>query len=226
MKELLYRSQKERNRIVVSSFEAIKTTNVKVNLIAENSTMQTNTSEFSHLQSQPRQKSVQEPGLGPSSVHASSATVGGSRPSCFLLCLDCYRLDIAGELAEVDASWHAFDGSTNVLMLIWYCPSLDVPDIFTEFHGLLSNKIYNSTIIQWSESAAITNTNHPAFLSLMLTRVNMTNGMLPVGFTSADTPLGLYDFEFCVTNLLYLMISTQSGLSGHMSSLETLCNSH
>ncbi|KAL4156853.1 hypothetical protein PRNP1_005879 [Phytophthora ramorum] len=35
----------------------------------------------------------------------------------------------------------------------------------------------------------------------MMVRVNMTDGLLPAGFLSSDTPLNLYDFEFCVTNL-------------------------
>ncbi|KAG2775351.1 hypothetical protein PC116_g20379 [Phytophthora cactorum] len=87
------------------------------------------------------------------------------------------------------------------MMVIKHCPLVDIPDTFNEFHQLISVKVYNSTIVEWRESAAITNTNHPAFLSVMLVRVNMTNGQLPAGFQSIDTPLNLYDYEFCITNL-------------------------
>ncbi|KAG6970281.1 hypothetical protein JG688_00004928 [Phytophthora aleatoria] len=111
-----------------------------------------------------------------------------SRPSCFLLCLDCYRLGISGHLGE----------------LIRHCPALEVPDLFNDFHNLLSIKIYNSTIVEWRDSVAITNKNHPGLLSLMLVRVNMTDGVLPSGFLSSDTPLQLYDIEMCVTNLCEL----------------------
>ncbi|KAG7376229.1 Centrosomal protein of 41 kDa [Phytophthora pseudosyringae] len=124
-----------------------------------------------------------------------------SRPSCFLVSLDCHQLGISGQIDEVDEKWHEFDGSTVVMMVIRHCTSLDVPDVFNEFHQLISVKLYNSTIVDWRESAAITNTNHPEFLSLMLVRVNMTDGVLPAAFLSSDTPLNLYDFEMCITNL-------------------------
>ncbi|KAK1944482.1 hypothetical protein P3T76_004394 [Phytophthora citrophthora] len=124
-----------------------------------------------------------------------------SRPYCFLVSLDCYRLGISGHLEEVDLKWREFDGSTVVMMVIKHCPQLDVPDTFNEFHQLISIKVYNTTILEWRESTAITNTNHPNFLSLMLVRVNMTDGHLPAGFQSTEMPLNLYDFEFCVTNL-------------------------
>ncbi|OWZ00523.1 hypothetical protein PHMEG_00028264 [Phytophthora megakarya] len=124
-----------------------------------------------------------------------------SRPYCFLVCLDCHRLGISGHLEEIDTKWREFDGSTAVMMVIKHCPSLDIPDIFAEFHQLISTKVYNSTIVEWRNSAAITNSNHPEFLSLMLVRVNMTDGQLPEGFQSTEMPINLYDFEFCITNL-------------------------
>ncbi|KUF79794.1 hypothetical protein AM587_10010638 [Phytophthora nicotianae] len=123
------------------------------------------------------------------------------RPYCFLISLDCHRLQISGQLEEIDIKWREFDGSTVVMMVIKHCPLVDIPDTFNEFHQLISVKVYNSTIVEWRESAAITNTNHPAFLSLMLVRTNMTNGELPAGFQSSDPPLNLYDYEFCITNL-------------------------
>eukprot|EP00644_Phytophthora_capsici_P011809 jgi/Phyca11/106326/e_gw1.12.209.1 len=124
-----------------------------------------------------------------------------SRPYCFLVSLDCHRLGIAGQLEEVDLKWREFDGSTVVMMVIKHCPRLSVPDTFNEFHQLISIKVYNTTILEWHESAAITNANHPNFLSLMLVRVNMTDGHLPAGLQSTEMPLNLYDFEFCITNL-------------------------
>ncbi|EEY64904.1 uncharacterized protein PITG_16230 [Phytophthora infestans T30-4] len=123
------------------------------------------------------------------------------RPYCFMISLDCHRLQMSGQLDEVDTKWREFDGSTVIMMVIKHCPLVDIPDTFTDFHQLISGKVYNSTIVEWRESAAITNTNHPAFLSLMLVRVNMTDGQLPAGFQSFDTPLNLYDYEFCITNL-------------------------
>ncbi|EEY64564.1 uncharacterized protein PITG_22584 [Phytophthora infestans T30-4] len=90
------------------------------------------------------------------------------RPCCFLVSFDCHRLQISGQLEEVDSKWREFDGSTVALMVIKHCPFVAIPDTFNEFHELIIVKIYNSTIVDWRESAAITNTNHPAFLTLMV----------------------------------------------------------
>ncbi|ETO86059.1 hypothetical protein F444_00360 [Phytophthora nicotianae P1976] len=82
-----------------------------------------------------------------------------------------------------------------------HCPNLEMPDSISEFHGLHGIKVYNSTILDWGESAAITGANHPELTSLYIVRTNMTDGMLPAGFQSVDFPQNLYDIEFCVTNL-------------------------
>ncbi|GMF43716.1 unnamed protein product [Phytophthora fragariaefolia] len=126
---------------------------------------------------------------------------GVSSPSCYLVGLDCHRLNISGKRDEVDSLWHEFGGSSVVMMLIRHCPSLEVPDVFNEFHQIHGLKVYNSTIVQWRASAAITHTNHPLLASVLLLHVNMSDGLLPAGFQSSDFPRHLYDFEMCVTNL-------------------------
>ncbi|KAE9027993.1 hypothetical protein PR001_g10410 [Phytophthora rubi] len=126
---------------------------------------------------------------------------GASRPACYLVGLDCYTLAISGKKDEVEVKWGEFDSSTVVQLLIRHCPSLQVPDSISEFHGLHGIKVYNSTIVDWGESAALSNTNHPDIMSLYLARVNMTDGVLSKGFQSIDFPQNLNDIEFCVTNL-------------------------
>ncbi|KAE9143656.1 hypothetical protein PF006_g11338 [Phytophthora fragariae] len=108
---------------------------------------------------------------------------------------------ISGKKDEVEVKWGEFDSSTVVQLLIRHCPSLQVPDSISEFHGLHGIKVYNSTIVDWGESAALSNTNHPDIMSLYLARVNMTDGVLSKGFQSIDFPQNLNDIEFCVTNL-------------------------
>ncbi|KAE9255369.1 hypothetical protein PF004_g600 [Phytophthora fragariae] len=105
------------------------------------------------------------------------------------------------DATEVDEKWSEFDSFTVVQMLIRHCPALEVPARFSDFHSLRGIKVYNSTIVDWGESAALTSTNHPTLLSLFLIRVNMTDGVLSAGFLSADFPPTVYDVEFCVTNL-------------------------
>ncbi|KAG3029186.1 hypothetical protein PC128_g17501 [Phytophthora cactorum] len=124
-----------------------------------------------------------------------------SRPSCYLAGLDCHALGISGTLDKVQEKWREFDASTVVQLLIRHCPALEVPDIFSDFSGLRGIKVYNTTIVDWSDSAAITLANHPGMSSLILVRVNMTNGLLPAGLQSSDFPPTLYDIEICVTNL-------------------------
>ncbi|KAG7383072.1 Centrosomal protein of 41 kDa [Phytophthora pseudosyringae] len=124
-----------------------------------------------------------------------------SRPSCYLVDLDCHALGISGGKGEVEGKWSEFDASTVVQLLIRHCPGLEVPEVFTEFSGLHGMKVYNSTIVQWGEPAAITNAKHPTMAALYLVRVNMTDGVLPMGLRSLDFPKNLIDVEFCVTNL-------------------------
>ncbi|ETN23762.1 hypothetical protein PPTG_00288 [Phytophthora nicotianae INRA-310] len=124
-----------------------------------------------------------------------------SRTSCYLAGLDCHTLGISGKKDEVDEKWREFDASTIVQLLIRHCTEFEMPDIFSEFHELVNVKVYNTTINEWGGSAAITSTNQPGMSSLLFVRVNMTDGLLPVGLLSTDFPQTLYDIEFCVTNL-------------------------
>ncbi|KAJ8566320.1 hypothetical protein ON010_g6807 [Phytophthora cinnamomi] len=126
---------------------------------------------------------------------------GVSRPSCYLAGLDCHTLGISGSIEEVEEKWREFDSSTVVQLLIRHCPALEVPDIFSDFYRLRGIKVYNTTIITWGESAAITNANHPEMATLFIVRVNMTDGLLPPGFQAHDFPQCLTDIEICVTNL-------------------------
>ncbi|KAF4150361.1 hypothetical protein GN958_ATG00418 [Phytophthora infestans] len=124
-----------------------------------------------------------------------------SRPSCYLVGLDCHTLAISGKSDEVEDKFSEFDGSTVVQLLIRHCSALEMVGSINEFHGVRGIKVYNSTIVDWGESAAITNTNHPEIVSLYVVRTNMTGGVLPAGLQSIDFPRNLYDIEICVTNL-------------------------
>ncbi|KAG2780665.1 hypothetical protein PC129_g9857 [Phytophthora cactorum] len=125
-----------------------------------------------------------------------------SRPSCYLVGLDCHTLAISGKMSEVEEKWSEFERSTVVQLRILHCPALEMPPSISKFNALHGVKVYNSTIVDWGESAAFTSLNHPNIRSLYLVRVNMTDGLLPAGFHTTDFPPNLRDFEFCVTNLL------------------------
>ncbi|KAG3239248.1 hypothetical protein PI124_g15807 [Phytophthora idaei] len=124
-----------------------------------------------------------------------------SRASCYLVGLDCHKLGISGEKNDFEMMWSEFDASTVVQLLIRHCPGLEMPEILTKFSGLHGIKVYNTTIRQWGESAALTNSNHPTMASLYLARVNLTDGLLPIGLQSPDFPSSMNDIEIYVTNL-------------------------
>ncbi|KAL4172405.1 hypothetical protein KRP22_007569 [Phytophthora ramorum] len=124
-----------------------------------------------------------------------------SKPACYLAILDCHRLGIAGAKDEVEARWSEFDRSTVVTLVIRHCTALQVPDSIGDFHLTTGIKIYNSTINDWGETAAVTNANHPALIWLYFVRVHLPDGRLPEGVLAADFPGNLYDLEFTYTNL-------------------------
>ncbi|KAF1783203.1 hypothetical protein PC129_g8648 [Phytophthora cactorum] len=124
-----------------------------------------------------------------------------SSPACYLAVLDCHHLGISGKKDEVEAKWNEFDRSTVVTLVIRHCPALEVPDTISDFHITTGIKVYNSTINEWGESAAITNTNHPALIWFYFVRVHVKDGVLPEGVLSVDFPGNLYDLEFTYTNI-------------------------
>ncbi|POM78038.1 Hypothetical protein PHPALM_4483 [Phytophthora palmivora] len=124
-----------------------------------------------------------------------------SEPSCYLAGLDCHMLDISGGMDEVQEVWSKFDFATVVQILIRHCPALEIPDSLSMFHRLRGIKVYNTTIANWGEAAAISSANHPELSMLFIIRVNLTDGLLPAGLQSPDFPITINDIEMCVTNL-------------------------
>ncbi|KAL3660562.1 hypothetical protein V7S43_014317 [Phytophthora oleae] len=127
--------------------------------------------------------------------------MAGALPSCYTVRLDCNSMGISGLKQEISKEWDRFDHSTTVKLLILHCASLEVPDSFQGFSGLESIVVYNSTIVDWSDTAAITNSHHPHLNQITIVRVNMTGGSLSLGFQATDSPLHLFQMNFCVTNL-------------------------
>ncbi|ETL26719.1 hypothetical protein L916_19651 [Phytophthora nicotianae] len=122
-------------------------------------------------------------------------------PSCYVVNFDCHALRISGRFDEVQSEWSKFDKGTSWTLRILHCSALEVPPSFVEFHGLQQIEVYNSTIVDWSADSAISSTNHPEMVVLSVVRVNMTDGLLPLGLQSQEFPPGLRQINFCETNL-------------------------
>ncbi|OWZ17690.1 hypothetical protein PHMEG_0008331 [Phytophthora megakarya] len=127
--------------------------------------------------------------------------MAGALPSCFAVNFDCHRLGIAGSSAQVQEEWVKFNHKTTTKVRILHCSELEIPQIFQDFRRLQVIEIYNSTIVKWDTSAAVTNTHHPKLRTITIVRVNMTNSELPAGLQSYDFPLRLGQIQFCETNL-------------------------
>ncbi|KAJ8571982.1 hypothetical protein ON010_g4850 [Phytophthora cinnamomi] len=124
-----------------------------------------------------------------------------SEPACSLMILDCYDSQLTGLESEVVAQWSSFDPTSTSGVVIHHCTNFEMPDLVRQFSNLKLLKFYNSTIVQWPESAAVTQAHHPNLIMLFLARVTLPDGQLPAGMLADDFPHGLADIEICHTNL-------------------------
>ncbi|KAF1332845.1 hypothetical protein FI667_g3101, partial [Globisporangium splendens] len=125
-------------------------------------------------------------------------------PACSLVNLDCYEFAVDGQRDDIEAQWSAFEALMVVRVVIKHCSNLEIPPTLQTFRNLNGIKIYNSTLTSWGADAELTNTHTPKIMSVLLVRVNLTDGVLPLGLQASDFPATLNDFEFSVTNLVAL----------------------
>ncbi|GMF52347.1 unnamed protein product [Phytophthora fragariaefolia] len=123
------------------------------------------------------------------------------QPSCSLLVLDCHEVGIRGKTNEIAPQWSTFDPASVTRAVARHCPALEIPSTLASFSNLNAIKVYNSTIVSWDDSAALTHSSHPKLMTLFLVRVNVPDGRLPVGLHATDFPQSVGDIEFCYTNL-------------------------
>lgn len=114
--------------------------------------------------------------------------MAGAVPSCFVVNFDCYELKISGKHNEVQTEWEKLDRNSAVKIRVLHCPTLEIPDSFKDFTRLRLVQVYNSTLLEWGDNAALTSSHHPELIELSVVRVNMTKGLLPLGFQSSDFP--------------------------------------
>ncbi|KAF1783211.1 hypothetical protein GQ600_8085 [Phytophthora cactorum] len=141
------------------------------------------------------------------------------QPSCSLLVLDCHENRLSGTKREVMEQWIEFDPASVTRTVVRHCLALELPGILTAFSRLNAIKIYNTTIVSWDNSAALTQTDNLSLMTLFLVRVNFPDEELPAGLQSPDFPQSLEDIEICITNLRSLLMI--SILNGHNSPVYT-----
>lgn len=118
--------------------------------------------------------------------------------SCSVMNFNCHRNGSTGVSEE---AFDYLEESSLVALVISHCPELRIPTSIQRFRNLLGIDIYNSTIAEWREEAAITKAHHPSLTYIIFARVNMTE--LPPGVLQ-PLPSTMTDFEISVTNLTAL----------------------
>lgn len=118
--------------------------------------------------------------------------------SCSVMNFNCHR---NGSTGVSEDAFDFLEESSLVALVISHCPELTMPVSIQRFRNLLGIDIYNSTIVEWREEAAITKAHHPALTYIIFAHVNMTE--LPPGVLQS-LPSTMADFEISVSNLTAL----------------------
>jgi hypothetical protein len=126
---------------------------------------------------------------------------GIAKESCNLVVVNCYETQTNGAGPDVHRILERFYPPSVGTIIVRHCPALEIPDIIQSFNQLILLKIYNSTIVRWDMSAALTETNHPGFSAIMLVRVQTPEGKIPLGLQAPDFPPRTNIFGFLDTNI-------------------------
>ncbi|GLD98364.1 hypothetical protein PINS_up007061 [Pythium insidiosum] len=127
---------------------------------------------------------------------------GNPLHTCAVFEVNCESRGVVGNALEMENALRRFDAHAVHSLIISHCPALEMPRRLADFSSLTVLKIYNTTIAEWDESAALTHTAHPLLQSVFLPLVNMSE--VPLGLRSRDFPRDLWDLEFSRCNLTAL----------------------
>ncbi|GAB9471308.1 hypothetical protein Gpo141_00008525 [Globisporangium polare] len=125
-----------------------------------------------------------------------------SKPSCSLLEVDCYKLNLTGAVNEIKSAMDQMNQPVLAHVVFRHCPNLQMPPNLKLLSRLIGFKVFNSTLTRWEQDAALTNTNNPRLTFMFMVKVNMTE--LPQGLQTNDYPKHMTDVEFSTTNLTTL----------------------
>jgi hypothetical protein len=119
--------------------------------------------------------------------------------------LDCHQLgQLTGSEEAVMKAWTTFEYSTMARMVIRHCPALTVSTTINELHYITAFKVYNSTVVSWTEDAAFNQADHLAMQNVYFVRTNFTGGGLPPGMISSRFPQNIRNIVTSVTNIATL----------------------
>lgn len=116
--------------------------------------------------------------------------------SCAVVRYNCFKEGVTSPSIEV-LSWFGRDTLRRIIFM--HCSAFTMPPIIREFSSLMGVEIFNSTLVEWGEDAAVSAELHPMVLFTLFVHVNLTG--IPPGLLQAPLPEQLSDLEFIHTNL-------------------------
>ncbi|DBA01597.1 TPA: hypothetical protein N0F65_011353 [Lagenidium giganteum] len=126
------------------------------------------------------------------------------KPACLLVDINCKRTTSVGAANDIDVILNSIDEQVVQHLLVRHCPDMHVPASVQSLHQLLGFKIYNSSLVEWSPEAALTDRTHPLMLFCFLIRAHFKDGVLPAGMIDRNFPHSLLDIEIVDSNLMDL----------------------
>lgn len=122
--------------------------------------------------------------------------------TCTVMTIDCKALNSSGQEADISAALEPIQSQMLWVLTITECPSLEIPPKLREFTHLHGIEIYNSTIVQWTEEAAIDSQHHPHTRYALVASTNVIS--IPRGLYHSDLPPLFDRIGFIKTNLSVL----------------------
>ncbi|ETI55808.1 hypothetical protein F443_01561 [Phytophthora nicotianae P1569] len=116
--------------------------------------------------------------------------------SCAVVRYNCYKEGVTSPSVEV-LGWLEREAVRKIIFM--HCSAFTMPPIIREFSSLMGVELWNATLVDWAEEAAVSAELHPMMLFALFIYVNMTG--IPPGILQTPLPIQLTDLEFSHTNL-------------------------
>lgn len=126
---------------------------------------------------------------------------GITRPACHLALIDCYREGFNGSMLETYERLEPLYAPTVVMLMVRHCSAFEMPTHIQVFSNLVTIKMYNSSVENWGNDAALTTQFHPNLNIAVFIRTGFKDGLLPPGLQNLDFPVSVSIVAFVLSNI-------------------------
>ncbi|TMW58453.1 hypothetical protein Poli38472_010012 [Pythium oligandrum] len=116
--------------------------------------------------------------------------------------INCYRHGQVGTGAEITEPLKVLQRDVLTKITITHCPALEVPEIIREFPRFHTLEIFNSTVAQWTRSAAFTQQHLPFLFQTCFFDTNLST--IPDGLLHDELPEIMEQLVFFRSNITEL----------------------